>query len=87
MIFKDINKEVVLSNLEVTRKYLNCSLEQFSLACGRSKSYYRNRIKDNIPDLNFIFIASQLANVPMQTYVTRKLKYKLVLERDDDNER
>ena len=86
MIFKDLNKEVILSNLEVTRKYLDLSLEKFSTECGRSASYYRNRIKDNIPDLNFIFIASRLVNVPLNVFVTRKLKYKLVLEREESDE-
>lgn len=51
MIFKELNSEVILNNLEISRKYLNLSLEQFSEACGRSKSYYRNRIKI---DMNFI---------------------------------
>ena len=84
MIFKDLNKELILSNLEITRKYLDFSLEKFSTACGRSASYYRNRIKIDIPDLNFIFIASKLVNVPLNVFVTRKLKYKLVLEREDE---
>lgn len=68
MIFKEVDKKLVLSNLEVTRKYLDLSLEKFSLKCGRSASYYRNRIKIDIPDLNFIYVACSLVNVPMNTF-------------------
>lgn len=76
-----MNKDLIFQNLETIRRFLNLNTSEFSVKGGRSKSYYRNNIRENkLPDLDFIVSICFLVNITVDAILSSELELKIVYE-------
>ena len=84
-----MNKEIILNNLEVVRKYLDKTGQEFSVMFGKEKSYYRTTIgpRKRIPSLDFIVKVCEYCHISIERFLKEKLQLQLVFENDEvDNQ-
>ena len=79
-----MNKEIILYNLEVVRKYLGKNGQDFSIMFGKEKSYYRATIglRKRIPSLDFILKVCEYCHISIERFLKEKLELQLVFEND-----
>lgn len=79
-----MNKEMTLNNLEVVRKSLGKTGQDFSIMFGKEKAYYRTTIgtRKKIPSLDFILKVCEYCHINIERFLKEKLEVQLVFESD-----
>ncbi len=79
--------EIMLSNLETIRKYLNKSKTQFSQLLGRERSYYHHILDKHIQlKLQDIVKVCNYCNIKIDRFLNEELELQLVFKNGDDKD-